>query len=127
MVVAIGGGGLLLAGMIALAGYAIRTLPADARVPLNVGLPERSAWLSRRAGLGAWLGIGAAAYAALAWLTVSGASANWLPAVRAMLLPCVMLVVAAAQAGAVITARKRVADGAAGIPRRAHGGRHGQR
>ncbi|HSZ43237.1 MAG TPA: hypothetical protein VK817_25015 [Trebonia sp.] len=101
-------GGLLLLCMIVAAGYAIRVLPASARVPLNAGVPEYSAWLSRWAGLGAWLGIGVALYAIFAVLTVSsGISGNWMPAVRGVLLPCVMLVVLAAETGAVITARQR--------------------
>jgi hypothetical protein len=100
-------GGLFLLGMVAAAGYAIRMLPAGARVPLNVGVPEYSIWLSRLAGLAAWLGIGVAVYAALAALTVSGVAANWASSVRLLLLPCVMLVMLAAETGAVITARQR--------------------
>lgn len=107
MVVAVVIGGLFLVGMIGAAGYAIRVLPAGARVPLNAGMPEHSVWLSRWAGLGAWLGIGAVAYAIFAALTVSGIAANWSPSVRTVLLPCVMLVVLAAETGAVITARQR--------------------
>jgi len=101
-------GGLLLLCMVGAAGYALRALPAGARVPLNAGVPEYSVWLSRRAGLAAWLGFGAVAYAAFAALTVSAVAANWSPSVRAVLLPCVMLVVLAAETGAVITARRRV-------------------
>lgn len=115
MVVALVAGGLFLLGMIAAAGYAVRVLPVGARVPLNAGVPEYSVWLSRRAGLAAWLGIGAVAFAALASLTASGAAAHWSPSFRAVLLPAVMMVVLAAQAGAVITARK--ASGAAGPAR----------
>jgi hypothetical protein len=100
-------GGLFLLGMIAAAGYAIRILPAGARVPLNAGVPEYSIWLSKPAGLAAWLGIGVAVYAVFAALTVSGVAANWSPSVRVVLLPCVMLVMLAAEAGAVITARQR--------------------
>ncbi|MGH3165034.1 MAG: hypothetical protein ACRDN0_03950 [Trebonia sp.] len=111
MVTAVVIGGVLLLCMIAAAVYAIRVLPAGARVPLNAGVPEYSVWLSRQAGLGAWLGIGVAAYAVFAALTVS-IGGNWVASVRAVLLPCVMLVVLAAETGAVITARKRA--GAAG-------------
>jgi hypothetical protein len=103
-------GGFFLAGMVGVAVYAAVTLPPGARVPLNVGVPERSRWLSRPAGLAAWLGVGAVAYAAFAVLTVSGIAANWYPAVRAVLLPCVMLVVLAAETGAVISARQRSAS-----------------
>ena len=102
-------GGLFLAAMACMAGYAARTLPAGARVPLNAGVPEHSLWLSRRAGLAAWLGAGAVAYAVLAFLTGSGIAANWFPSVRTVLLPAVMLVVLAAETGAIVTARRGVA------------------
>jgi anti-sigma factor RsiW len=95
--------------MACVAGYAARTLPAGARVPLNAGVPEYSLWLSRRAGLAAWLGTGAVAYAVLASLTGSGIAANWSPSVRAVLLPAVMLVVLAAETGAVVAARRGAA------------------
>ncbi|HET6192044.1 MAG TPA: hypothetical protein VFE59_34175 [Trebonia sp.] len=112
--VAVVTGGLLFLCMIVAAGYALRVLPAGARVPLNAGVPECSAWLSRWAALGAWLGIGVVLYAVFALLTVSsGISGNWMPAVRGALLPCVMLVVLAAETGAVITARQRAGAGSA--------------
>jgi hypothetical protein len=102
-------GGVFLACMAGVTGYAVRALPAGALVPLNAGVPEHSVWLSRLAGLSAWAGIGAVAYAAGTVLTVSAVADNWAPAVRAVLLPCVMLVVLAAQVGAVICARRRCA------------------
>lgn len=103
-------GGLLLAGMVAAAGYAALTLPAGARVPLNAGVPSYSAWLPKAAGLAAWLGAGVVTFAAFAALTLSGPAANWATSLRVVLLPCAMLIVLAAEAGAVITARQRVAD-----------------
>ncbi|HEX6451524.1 MAG TPA: hypothetical protein VF060_18930 [Trebonia sp.] len=102
-------GGLFLAAMACVAGYAARTLPAGARVPLNAGVPEYSLWLSRRIGLAAWLGAGAVAYAVIASLTESGIAANWSPSVRTVLLPAVMLVVLAAETGAVLAARRGAA------------------
>jgi hypothetical protein len=99
-------GGLLLAGMVAAAGYAIRTLPADAAVPLHAGSPEYSVWLSKRAGLAAWLAIGAAAFAVVASVTTSGIAGNWSPSLRAVLLPSVMVVALAAEAAAIISARR---------------------
>jgi anti-sigma factor RsiW len=98
-------GGALLLAMVATAGYAARALPPGARVPLNAGMPEHSVWLPRLAGLAAWLGVGAAAFAALAALTLSGLAANWAQSLRVVLLPGVMTVVLAAEAGAVIVAR----------------------
>lgn len=99
-------GGLLLAGMVAAAGYAVRTLPADARVPLHAGAPEYSVWLSKRAGLAAWVAIGVAAFAAVASVTVSHVAVNWSPSLRVVLLPSVMCVALAAEAAAIITSRK---------------------
>jgi hypothetical protein len=102
-------GGVVLLGMVAAAAYAARTLPADARVPLNAGMPEYSVWLSKSAGLAAWLGVGVAAFAAFAALTLNSLADNWAQSLRVVLLPGVMVVVLAAEAGAVIVAR-RAAD-----------------
>jgi hypothetical protein len=101
---------MFLAGMAAAAGYAVWALPAGARVPLNPGVPELSLWLPKPAGLAAWLGAGVVTFAAFAWLTLSGLSADWATSVRVVLLPGVMLVVLAAEAGAVITARRQADD-----------------
>jgi hypothetical protein len=103
-------GGVFLAGMVAAAGYAAWALPAGARVPLNAGTPEFSLWLPKPAGLAAWLGAGVVIFAALASVTLSGLSANWATSMRVVLLPGVMMVVLAAEAGAVITARQRADD-----------------
>jgi hypothetical protein len=100
-------GGVLLLGMIAVAGYAVRALPAGASVPLHAGAPEYSVWLGKRAGLAAWLGIGVAAFTIFAGLTVSGLAGNWAPSIRVVLLPSVMCVVLAAEAAAIISARGR--------------------
>jgi hypothetical protein len=100
-------GAVMLAGMVAAAGYAIRTLPADARVPLHAGAPEYSLWLSKRAGLTAWLGIGGAAFAAVTAITVSRIAVTWSPSLRVVLLPSVMCVALAAEAAAIITSRRR--------------------
>jgi len=107
-------GAVLLLAMVAAAAYAIRTLPAGARVPLNAGMPEYSVWLPKPAGLAAWLGIGAVAFAAFAALTAGGLAANWAQSLRVVLLPGVMLVVLAAEAGAVIVARRTAAEQLAG-------------
>lgn len=106
-------GGLLLLGMAIVAGYAARTLPNDARVPVNAGVPEYSFWLSKPAGLAAWLAAGAVTFAAFALVTLSDLAANWATSLRVVLLPGVMLVVLAAEAGAVILARRQCADGRA--------------
>jgi hypothetical protein len=103
-------GGVFLIGMVVAAGYAITALPADARVPLHAGAPEYSVWLSKLAGLAAWLAVGAVAFAVFASLTLSGLAANWAASVRVVLLPSVMCVALAAEAAAIITARRRCAD-----------------
>jgi hypothetical protein len=102
-------GSVLLTGMVVAAGYAAAVLSADARVPLHAGAPEYSVWLSKRVGLAAWLGAGAAAFAILAILTMSDVAANWAASVRVVLLPSVMCVALAAEAAAIITARRRCA------------------
>lgn len=106
MVAALVIGGVLLLGMVATAGYAIRALPPGATVPLHAGTPEYSLWLSKRAGLAAWLGIGAAAFAVVASVTMSRLADNWSPSLRVVLLPSVMGVALAAEAAAVISARR---------------------
>lgn len=105
-------GGLFLLGMAVVAGYAARTLPTGARVPLNAGIPEYSFWLSKLVGLSAWLAAGAVTFAAFALVTLSDLAANWATSLRVVLLPGVMLVVLAAEAGAVILAQRRCADAA---------------
>jgi hypothetical protein len=99
-------GGLFLLGMAVAAGYAARTLPAGARVPLNAGVPEYSIWLSKPVGLAAWLGVGVAAFAVFALLTSSSLANDWAQSLRVVLLPSVMMVVLAAESGAVIVARR---------------------
>jgi hypothetical protein len=105
-------GGVLLAAMFGAAGYAIRALPPDAGVPLQAGAPEYSLWLSKRAGLAAWLGIGAAAFAITAAVTASDLASDWATSVRVVLLPSVMCVAFAAEAGAIITSLRRCAPDA---------------
>jgi hypothetical protein len=112
-------GGLLLAAMVAAAGYAIRTLPPDAGVPLHAGAPEYSLWLSKRAGLAAWLGIGAAVFAIAASVTDSSAAENWATSVRVVLVPSVMCVAFAAEAAAIITSRRRCEQAAGAATTRA--------
>lgn len=110
-------GGVFLAGMVAAAGYAAWTLPAGARVPLNAGVPQFSFWLPKPAGLAAWLGAGVVTFAAFASVTLSGPAANWAASLRVVLLPCAMMIVLAAEAGAVISARQRADDRAlAAVP-----------
>jgi hypothetical protein len=104
-------GGVLLLGMAVVAGYAARALPAGARVPLNAGVPEHSFWLPKPAGLVAWLVVGVVTFAVFALVTLNSLAANWATSLRVVLLPGVMLVVLAGEAGAVIVARRQFTDG----------------
>jgi hypothetical protein len=103
-------GGVLLLGMAVVAGYAARVLPAGARVPLKAGVPEHSVWLPKPAGLAAWLAAGVVTFAVFALLTLNSLAADWATSLRVVLLPGVMLVVLAGEAGAVILARRQVTD-----------------
>ena len=107
MIASVATGGLLLLGMVAVAWYAARVLPAGARVPLNAGVPEYSVWLPKLAGLAAWLAAGVLTFAAIGAVTLDSLSAAWAASQRVVLLPCAMLIVLAAQAGAVIMARRQ--------------------
>jgi hypothetical protein len=108
-------GGVLLACMIVATGYAAVRLPGTARVPLHAGVFEYRIWLSKRAGLSAWLAAGAAVFALLAWLSLSRMAANWASSMRMTLLPAVMCVVLAAEVAAIIMARQAAAAGMAAI------------
>jgi hypothetical protein len=102
-------GGVLLAGMIVATGYAAVRLPGTARVPLHAGVLEYRIWLSKRAGLSAWLAAGAAVFWLLAWLSLSRMAANWASSMRVTLLPAVMCVALAAEVAAIIMARQEAA------------------
>jgi hypothetical protein len=99
----------LLFAMAVTAGYAIVSLPRGARVPVNPGIPERSVWLSKFAGLAVWLAVGVIVFAALEELTRSGIAVNWATSMRVTLPPAVLCVVLAGEAAAVITARQAAA------------------
>ena len=103
--------GVLLFAMAVTAVYAVASLPRGARVPVNAGIPERSVWLSKPAGLAVWLAAGAVAFAVLAWLTRSDLAANWAMSMRVTLAPAALCVVLAGEAAAVITARQAVSPG----------------
>ena len=103
--------GVLLFAMAVTAAYAVASLPRGARVPVNAGIPERSVWLSKPAGLAVWLAAGAVAFAVLAWLTRSDLAANWAMSMRVTLAPAALCVVLAGEAAAVITARQAVIPG----------------
>ena len=104
MVAALAVGGVLLAVMIAASGYAAVILPADARIPLHLGSHEHLWLVSKRAGLVIWPAAGAVLYGILGGVSASSLAAGWVPGVRDVLMPAVMVVVLGFQAGALVLA-----------------------
>jgi hypothetical protein len=110
VVAALAVGGFLLAMMIAASGYAAVILPASARIPLHLGSQQHVFLVSKRAGLVIWPAAGAVLYGILGGVSGSSLAADWVPGVRDVLTPAVMVVVLGFQAGALIL-------GAGGEPR----------
>ena len=110
MVAALAVGGILLAMMIAASGYAAIILPADARIPLHLGSHQHVVLVSKRAGLVIWPVAGAVLYGILGGVSASSLASDWVPGVRDVLTPAVMVVVLGFQVGALVL-------GAGGEPR----------
>ena len=110
MVAALAFGGVLLAMMIAASGYAAVVLPPDARIPLHLGSHQHVFLVSKRAGLVLWPATGAVLYGILGGVSASSLAADWVPGVRDVLMPAVMVVVLGFQVGALVL-------GAGGEPR----------
>ncbi len=122
-------GGVLLLAMVVASGRAAVTLPAEARIPVHVGSVEHRYLASKRAGLVIWPAVGAVLFGVVGGITGSSLAADWVPGVRDVLTPAVMIVVLAFQIGALVLARRgsdwvapASADRAAGGGRRAAGG-----
>ncbi len=122
-------GGVLLLAMVVASGRAAVTLPAEARIPVHVGSVEHRYLASKRAGLVIWPAVGAVLFGVVGGITRSSLAADWVPGVRDVLPPAVMIVVLAFQIGALVLARRgsdwmapASADRAAGGGRRAAGG-----
>jgi hypothetical protein len=111
VVTALSVGGVLLAVMIAASVYAAVKLPASARVPLHFGSHEHLWLLPKRSGLIIWPVLGAVAYGVLGGVTASSLAVNWVPGVRAVLMPAVMCVVLGFQAGALVLAGQDQSSG----------------
>ncbi len=107
MVATLAVGGVLLAVMIAVSGYAAVVLPADARIPLHLGSHEHLWLVSKRAGLVVWPAAGAVLYGILGGVSASSLAADWVPGVRDVLMPAVMVVVLGFQVGALVVAGER--------------------
>ena len=99
-----------MAVMIAASGYAAVVLPASARIPLHFGSHQRVVLVSKRAGLVIWPAAGAVVYGILGGVSASSLAADWVPGVRDVLMPAVMVVVLGFQVGALVL-------GAGGEPR----------
>ncbi len=99
-------GGVLLLAMIAASGRAAVTLAADARVPVHFGSAEHCYWLSKRAGLVVWPAAGAVAFGVLGGVAGSGLAAGWVPGVRDVITPAVLVVLLGFQIGALVIARQ---------------------
>jgi Flp pilus assembly CpaE family ATPase len=102
VVAALAVGGVLLAMMIAASGYAAVILPGDARIPLHLGSHQHVVLVSKRAGLGIWPAAGAVLYGILGGVSASSLASDWVPGVRDVLMPAVMVVVLGFQVGALV-------------------------
>jgi len=99
-------GGVLLLAMVVASGRAAVTLPAEARIPVHAGSVEHRYLASKRAGLVIWPAIGAVLLGVLGGITWSSLAADWVPGVRDVLTPAVMVVALAFQIGALALARR---------------------
>ena len=105
-------GGVFLMGMIVASVRGAVALPADARIPIHCGSVEHCYFASKRAGLVIWPAVGAIFYGVLGGVTVSSLAADWVPGVRDVLAPAVLIVVLAFQVGALALARATLGSAA---------------
>ena len=106
MVASLTVGGILLLAMIVASGRAAVALPTEARIPVHFGSVEHCYLAPKRAGLVIWPAVGAVLFGAVAGITGSGLAADWVPGVRHVLTPAVMIVALAFQIGALALARR---------------------
>ena len=104
MVAALAVGGVLLVMMIAASGYAAVVLPGDARIPLHLGSHQRAVLVAKRAGLVLWPAAGAVLYGVVGGVSASSLASDWVPGVRDVLTPAVMVVLLGFQVGALVLA-----------------------
>ena len=109
-------GGVLLLAMIGASGWAAIGLAAGARVPIHLGSAERAYWAPKGVGLVVWPVAGALCYGVLGGISASGVAANWVPGVRDVLVPAVMVVLLGFQVGALMLARRGSTDGTEADP-----------
>jgi hypothetical protein len=99
-------GGVLLLAIVAASGWGAVVLPADARIAVHYGSESHQYLVSKRAGLLIWPALGVLLYGVLGGIIASSLAAGWVPGVRDVLLPAVLIVVLAFQAGALIMAQR---------------------
>jgi len=63
--------------------------------------------VSKRAGLVSWPAAGAVVYGVVGGVSASSLAADWVPGVRDVLMPALMVVVLGFQAGALVVAQRR--------------------
>jgi hypothetical protein len=100
-------GGVALAAMIVIAAYGWITLPRDARVPIHHGLGSYGNFVSKTTGLIAWPAAGALLYAlfgAISVLEIKPGHPG--PTAPRIILPVVLVLVAAFEWGAIAAARR---------------------
>jgi hypothetical protein len=111
-VAALAVGGVLLLAMIGASWWGAAGLAAGARVPIHLGSADRAYWAPKWVGLVAWPTAGALCYGVLGGISASGVAADWVPGVRDVLVPAVMVVLLGFQVGALMLARRGPASGA---------------
>jgi len=98
--------GVFTLAMIVAAVRAAIALPADARIPLHVGLAERCYLVPKRAGLIIWPAAGAGVSGVLGGVAASSLATDWVPGVRYVLAPAAAGVLLAFEVGALAMARR---------------------
>jgi hypothetical protein len=106
VVVALAAGAAILAAMICLSVYGWITLPSDAQVPIHFGVSYNN-FVSKRVGLLMHTAAGAVAFIILLAMTKGGAASNSASTPPYVILPIIMVVMLAVQAGAIRVARQR--------------------
>jgi hypothetical protein len=115
MVASLAVGGVLMLAMIAASARCAVRLAPDARIPVHCGSVRHCFFVSKRAGLIIWLATGAVLFAVLGGITKSSLAVDWVPGVRDVLVPAVLLVVFGFQVGALVLAGRGPGVAAAGV------------
>ena len=99
--------GLLVGVMIGISFYGTRILPPDARIPLHYGLGGYGNFASRKTGLVVWPAAGAVIFALMVGVSQGVIKPNHgSNATAVIILPIALVVLVAAQWGAISRARR---------------------